>query len=35
MQDIALYEYLLGLKSPWSVSRVNLDAGEPVKGMSR
>ena len=28
MQDTALYEYLLGLKSPWTVSRVNLD----VKG---
>ena len=25
MQDTALYQYLLGLKSPWSVSRVNLD----------
>lgn len=28
MQDTALYQYLLGLKSPWTVSRVNLD----VKG---
>jgi transposase len=28
MQDTALYQYLLGLKSPWSVSRVELD----VKG---
>jgi hypothetical protein len=28
MQDTALYQYLLDLKSPWSVSRVNLD----VKG---
>jgi len=28
MQDTALYQYLLGLKSPWAVSRVNLD----VKG---
>lgn len=28
MQDTALYEYLLGLKSPWSVSRVNLDVKE-------
>ena len=25
MQDTALYEYLLGLKSPWTVSRVTLD----------
>jgi len=25
MQDTALYQYLLGLKSPWTVSRVNLD----------
>ncbi len=25
MQDAALYQYLLGLKSPWTVSRVNLD----------
>ena len=28
MQDTALYQYLLGLQSPWMVSRVNLD----VKG---
>ena len=28
MQDTALYQYLLGLKSPWTVSHVNLD----VKG---
>ena len=28
MQDTALYQHLLGLKSPWTVSRVNLD----VKG---
>ena len=28
MQDTALYQQLLGLKSPWTVSRVNLD----VKG---
>jgi len=28
MQDTALYQYLLGLKSPWTVSCVNLD----VKG---
>ena len=28
MQDTALYQYLLGLQSPWTVSRVNLD----VKG---
>lgn len=26
MQDTALYQYLLGLQSPWTVSRVNLDA---------
>ena len=25
MHDTALYQYLLGLKSPWTVSRVNLD----------
>ena len=25
MEDIGLYQYLLGLKSPWSVSRVDLD----------
>jgi transposase len=25
MQDTALYQYLLGLQSPWTVSRVNLD----------
>jgi len=25
MQDIALYQYVLGLQSPWTVSRVNLD----------
>lgn len=25
MQDTSLYQHLLGLKSPWSVSRVNLD----------
>ncbi len=25
MQDTALYQYLLGLKSPWTVSRVNLN----------
>ena len=24
MQDTALYQYLRGLKSPWTVSRVNL-----------
>ncbi len=23
MQDTAVYQYLLGLKSPWTVSRVN------------
>jgi transposase len=28
MQDTALYQYLLGLKSPWTVSRVNLNAKE-------
>lgn len=28
MQDTALYQYLLGLKSPWTVSRVNLDVKE-------
>jgi len=28
MQDTALYQYLLGLKMPWTVGRVNLD----VKG---
>lgn len=28
MQDTALYEYLLGLKSPWSVSRVELNVKE-------
>jgi transposase len=28
LQDTALYQHLLGLKSPWTVSRVNLD----VKG---
>jgi len=28
MQDTSLYQYLLGLQSPWTVSRVNLD----VKG---
>ncbi|MDP2607142.1 MAG: hypothetical protein Q8S00_31795 [Deltaproteobacteria bacterium] len=28
MQDTALYQYLLGLKSPWTVSRVDLN----VKG---
>lgn len=28
MQDTALYQYLLGLKSPWTVSRVNLDVNE-------
>jgi transposase len=28
MQDTALYQYLLGLKSPWTVSRVELN----VKG---
>ena len=26
MQDTALYQHLLGLTSPWTVSRVNLDA---------
>lgn len=26
MQDTALYQYLLGLKSPWTVSRVELNA---------
>ena len=25
MQDTALYQYLLGMQSPWTVSRVNLD----------
>ena len=25
MQDTALYQYLLGLKSPWTVSRVDLN----------
>jgi transposase len=25
MQDTTLYQYLLGLQSPWAVSRVNLD----------
>ena len=25
MEDTGLYQYLLGLKSPWSVSRVGLD----------
>ena len=25
MQDTALYRYLLGLQSPWTVSRMNLD----------
>ncbi|MCS6306089.1 MAG: transposase family protein, partial [Nitrospira sp.] len=25
MQDTALYQYLLGLQSPWTVRRVNLD----------
>lgn len=25
MQDTALYEYLLGLQSPWTVTRVTLD----------
>lgn len=25
MQDTALYQYLLGLESPWTVNRVNLD----------
>ncbi len=28
MQDTALYQYLLGLQSPWTVSRVNLDLNE-------
>ncbi|MGE3977290.1 MAG: ISL3 family transposase [Nitrospira sp.] len=28
MQDTALYQYLLGLKSPWTVSRVNLEINE-------
>ena len=28
MQDTALYQYLLGLKSPWTVSRVNLELNE-------
>ena len=28
MQDTALYQYLLGLKSPWTVSRVNLEFNE-------
>lgn len=28
MQDTALYEYLLGLKSPWSVRTVDLDVKE-------
>ncbi|OYT18079.1 MAG: hypothetical protein CCU26_18890 [Nitrospira sp. UW-LDO-01] len=31
MQDTALYQYLLGLESPWTVSRVNLEvAGQRV-----
>lgn len=25
MQDTALYQYLLGLQSPWTVSRVAMD----------
>lgn len=25
MHDTALYEYLLGLQAPWTVSRVDLD----------
>ena len=25
MQDTALYQYLLGRQSPWTVSHVNLD----------
>jgi hypothetical protein len=28
MQDTALYQYLLGLQSPWTVSRVHLDMNE-------
>ena len=28
MQDTALYQYLLGLRLPWTVSRVNLDLNE-------
>lgn len=28
MQDTALYQYLLGLQSPWTVSHVNLDMNE-------
>ena len=33
MQDTALYQYLLGLKSPWTVSRVNLNIkGQRVDG---
>ena len=28
MQDTALYQYLLDLQSPWTVSRVNLDLNE-------
>jgi transposase len=28
MQDTALYQYLLGLQSPWTVSRVKLDMNE-------
>ena len=28
MQDTALYEYLLGLKSPWKVGRVELNVSE-------
>ena len=28
MLDTALYQYLLGLQSPWTVRRVNLDAQE-------
>ncbi len=32
MQDTALYQYLLGLKSPWTVSRVDLNvAGQCVE----
>ncbi|MEO8339840.1 MAG: hypothetical protein ABI604_08995 [Nitrospirota bacterium] len=29
MQDIALSQYVRGLKSPWTVSRVNLDVTGP------
>jgi transposase len=31
MQDTALYQFLLGLKSPWTVSRVDLNVKESVR----